>query len=334
MIWAGAKGKGMTMKVTTEKEAWELLTKLLQGHEQNDIEFENWPVLNIKIRGDEYSSSLNSRQMAALVGLEHVFGRAYSVVAHGAYDMRRLKADEEEDLQFTTSVKEGSSILETDLTPLVKAFSTAVAAHPQLALVSALVLGLAMVSRPIILKYYETRAKQLDFEDKKLLITATKQGNRDDSEKIKLLDKAIDAVTGAYPQFAQVVPDAREAFWRLASASVDAETLTIEGIDFSQSELELLSNRRARRPGNTKEVREVCKINYVRTSGAGFIVGVEGKNIALGAKFKKPHLTETKIKKLMNLMAAGTKIDAVLEIRVVDKANLSGRLISFKPVIE
>jgi len=30
-------------------------------------------------------------------------------------------------------------------------------------------------------------------------------------------------------------------------------------------------------------------------------------------------------------MASGQKIEAKLEVRVVDKANLSGRLISFKP---
>ena len=299
------------MKVTTDNDAWELLANLLEGDKRTEIDFENWPVLNIKLKGDEYSASLNSGQMAALVELEYVFGRAYSVVAHGAYDMRRLKVDEEEDLQFTTSVKEGSSILETDFTPLVKAFSGAVAANPQIALVSALVLGLALVSRPIIMKYYESRVKQLDIEDKGLLLKAMK-GSADDSAKVELLDKAVESITKAYPQFAQVLPDAREAFWRFASASVDADSLTIEGLSFSQNDLELLSSRRARRPGNIKEVREICKINYVRKSGAGFIVGLENKKIVLGAKFKKPHLTEPKIKRLMGLMAAGTKVDVVL----------------------
>jgi len=318
------------MIVTSDKQAWALLEAALEGNALDNTNFKAWPVLAIKLSGDDYESSLNSGQMAALVQLKNVFGRAYSVVAHGAYDMRRLKADEEDELQFKTKVKKGSSILETDFTPLVQAFANVVAANPQLALISALTLGLLLVSRPVILKHYENRAKQLDIEDKKLLLSAMKP-QPGDAEKLALLDRAVKKITDTFPQFAQVIPDARAAFWRFAASSVDADSLTIDGLTLSQDDLELLSTRRARRTGDKTHLNAACSIKYVRTSADHFIVGLEGKNVALGAKFMKPQLTVARIKRIFALMASGQKIEAKLEVRVVDKANLSGRLISFKP---
>lgn len=44
----------------------------------------------------------------------------------------------------------------------------------------------------------------------------------------------------------------------------------------------------------------------------------------------KPQLSDTKITKLFKHMANEEKIEVELEVRVVDKANLSGRLIKFK----
>jgi hypothetical protein len=318
------------MIVKSDEQAWELLQRALNGEDLGATRFSGWPRLDIKLSGDDYESSLNSGQMSALVDLKDVFGRAYSVVAHGAYDMRRLKADESDELQFRTKVKKGSSILETDFTPLVQAFANAVAANPSLALISALTLGLVLVSRPVILKHYENKAKQLDLADKNLLLAAIRPAPGD-AAKLTLLDSAIGRVTATYPQFAQVIPNAREAFWRFAASSVDADSMTVDGLTLTQDDLELLANRRARRVSDKRTLKEICTIKYVRKSGAHYIVGLEGKKITLGATFKKPQLSEARIKKLFGYMASEQKVDVELEVRVVDKANLSGRLISFKP---
>lgn len=99
-------------KVTCDNDAWALLEAWIKQEDLGEVEFDGWPVLGIKIRGDEYQASLNSGQMSALVDLKMVLGRTYSLVAHGAYDMRRLRSEEEEALQFTTKVRRGSSILD------------------------------------------------------------------------------------------------------------------------------------------------------------------------------------------------------------------------------
>lgn len=320
---------GGSVIIDSDEAAWQLLERLISGAPVRPPTFKVWPVLDIKLSGEDYESSLNSGQMSALVDLKDVFGRAYSVVAHGAYDMRRLKADEDEQLQFTTKVKKGSSILETDFTPLVKAFSSAVGSNPELSLIAAIVLGLTLVSRPVILKHYENRAKQLEIEDKKLLLASIKP-KQGDKEKLEILDQAVKKLTSVYPQFSQVVPDARSAFWRFAAASVDADSLTIDGLVLSQEDLELLANKRSRRIGDKQTIHETCTVKYVRKNGAHYMVGLQGKNISLSAKFMKPQLSDAKITKLFKHMANEETINAELEVRVVDKANLSGRLIKFK----
>lgn len=316
--------------IRSDADAWKLISTPPDEAEQLDVEFEGWPVLGIQLKGDDYQSSLNSGQMSALVELKMVMGRAYCVVAHGAYDMRRLRSEEEEQLQFTTKVKRGSSILDTDFTPLVKAFGSAISAYPGLSLVAAVLLGLALVAKPIILKYYEDRAKQLDSDERKRLLDLSLSA--DDKEKVRLFDEASKRVEKRYPQFTQVLPDARASFWRFASASVDADRMSIAGLEMSQDDLELLSERRGRRSSDLQEVTGKFKVVSVRKAGAGFKVGLESKALVIGALYRKPQLSDARIKRLMGYMATDTKVHAVLQVRTVDQAQLSGRLMKFTPL--
>ena len=316
--------------IGSDDDAWRLLARWLEGGDAPEVQFKDWPILSIKISGDDYQNSLNSGQMSALVDLKMALGRAYSVIAHGAYDMRRLRSEEEEQLQFTTNVKKGSSILDTDFTPLVQAFSSAITAYPGLAVVAASVLGLALVARPVILKYYDDRAKQLDSDERKRLLNLSL--GVEEKAKYALFERAVKKLEVNYPEFAQVLPDARESFWRFASASVDADRMSIAGLDMTQDDLEILSERRRRRPGDIREVDQVFKVVSVRKAGAGFKIGLESKNLSISALYRKPQLSDARIKRLMGCMAAETMVKARVEVRTVDQSQLSGRLISYTPL--
>lgn len=326
------KEKGLATTITCDEEAWALLKKWSEGRDLGEVRFQGWPVLSIRLRGDDYQSSLNSGQMAALVELRKVFGRAYSVVAHGAYDMRRLRAEEDEQLEFTTTVRKGSSILDTDFTPLVQGFAGAIAANPQTSIVAAAVIGLALVSRPVVVKYFDERSKRLEAEERaKLLGLAL---NAQETQRYSLFEQARARLVADQPQFAQVLPDARDAFWRFASASVDADTMDVAGLELSQQDLEILTERSARRAGNATEVDGRFSIKYVRKSGAGFTVGLESKKMTVTAAYRHPQLTQARVRRLMNAMAAGQDIQAKLEVRVVEQSTLSGRLVTFTVIKE
>jgi hypothetical protein len=110
--------------------------------------------------------------------------------------------------------------------------------------------------------------------------------------------------------------------------------MSIAGLDMTQDDLEILAAKRRRRPGDVKEVDSVFKVVSVRKAGVAFKVGLESKNLTISAIYRKPQLTDARIKRLMGCMATETRIKAKVEVRTVDQAQLSGQLTSFAPVSE
>jgi hypothetical protein len=320
----------VSVEIKTDEDAWGLLSAWIGGEPIGEVTFADWPVLSINLKGDDYQSSLNSGQMSALVELKMVMGRALSLISHGSYDMRRLLAEEEEQLRFTTKVKRGSSILDTDFTPIVQAFSSAVSAHPSFSVIAAAIIGLALVARPVIVKYYDHRAKELDVEERKRLIDLNLSVS--ESEKYKIFEAALSKAELSHPQFSQIIPNARESFWRFVSASVDADKMNIAGLELSQDDIEILAERRRRKAGDPKSVTEVFKITSVRKAGTAYRIGLESKKLTFSALYRKPQLSEIRIKRLMNCFLNGDLIKAEVEVRPIEKAQVVGRLISFAKV--
>lgn len=316
--------------IRSEEDAWELLDLWLTGEDIGEVEFDGWPKLTITLQGGDYKSSLNSGQMAALLEFKSTIGRTYSAISHGAYDMRRLREDEEEQLQFSTEVKKGSSIMETDLTPLVQALSSVVTAYPGSSLIAGVIIGLALVARPLVLKHYETRAKQLEIEERQRLLSFSLTPT--ENSRHKTFERVIGRLEKHHPQIAQAIPDARQAFWRLASASVNADYMTIAGIRFSQEELQVLSERRARRASDVKEVTRDFRIAGVKKVGSGYRIQLEAKDLVLSVSYKRPQFSDTGLKRLMSYMTSETRISATLEVKTIDKSQLTGRLLRFTPV--
>ncbi|QBG87061.1 hypothetical protein ACQR53_17045 [Xanthomonas oryzae] len=314
-------------EISSEQDAWELLSCWLQGQRVEDVVFNSWPVLQIHLKGEDYQSSLNSGQMASLVELKKVFGRGYSVIAHGSYDMRRLREEEDEALQFTTRVKKGSSILETDFTPLVKAFSQAITANPEISIISATLIGLALVARPVIIKFYENKARQLDIEERKGLLDLTL--DKQEKKHFQIFEKVFHKIQSSYPQFAQVMPDTRDAFWKFASSSANAETMNIAGLQLERDDLEILSGRRARQASVKERVKALFHIKSVTSNGDSFKVVLKSNEKLINAIYRRPEMTDARIRHLTTRMVEAKPIFATVDIKVVDKSSLEGRLISF-----
>lgn len=313
--------------IRNEDDAWEFMRRWLAGSVPARVAFEDWPVLRISLKGGGYSSSLNSRQMAALYDLRQTVGRTYSAIAHGAYDMRRLKVEEEEKIDFVTSVKKGSSITSTDLTPLVHALSSAMTAHPEASLAAAVLLGLALVAKPIILKHYETKAKEIDADERKSLLSLALTSR--EAEQYNTFEAASNKLQKIYPSMALIVPDAASAFWRLAAASSNAESMTISGIQFSREDLAVLSERRKARPIEKEVIDDEFDVIGITKINKVYRVQIRSAEAHVSAIFAKPELTERKIRQLMACMTGAQSIKATIEVRRVDKSQVSARLMNF-----
>jgi hypothetical protein len=316
--------------VKDDSQAFALLSQWLAGKKIPTAEFVGWPVLSIKVTGDDYDASINSGQMHALTDLRLTVGRAYSVLAHGAYDYRRLKDEEEEELEFKTKLRSGSSITETDFSPLVQAFSTAVHDHPTFSVVGAVLLGLSIVARPMIMKYFENRRASLDAKAQQNLfnfaLSATELKQQD------LYEKSLEKLAKTHPQIYRAVADVQGSYWRFASSSIDADKVEVAGITLEHDQIELLSERRQRRPRSVQEIQGIFTVAGVRKDSSRYQIALESTDLSISAVFRKPHLTDTKIRQLLKIFQAGGKIAATIELRSIDGAKPTGRLLRFKAV--
>lgn len=317
------------IRVSNEGQVWGLLHQWVEDENMPEVEFDGWPVLSIVVEGTSYSSSLNSNQMAALVAFKMTLGRAYAMLAHGAYDMRRLHVAEEEQIDFNTEVKKGSSILETDLTPLIKALAAVATSYPGSTLVVGLLLGLAFVARPVILKHYEARAQQLEANERDKLLNLALSNN--EQNQYLLYEKALEKAAKVHPQIRQALPDARHAFWKLATASANADRMNVSGLELTGANLEVLSERRATGETQTEEVSRSFRVaGLSKKSGReSYRIKLEGSGLVITATYHRPYMTDARVTQLMGCITNSRTITATLEVKTAGRAQLSARLVRF-----
>jgi hypothetical protein len=318
--------------VNSEDDAWELLDLWLQEKPIKRLEFGDWPKLNLKLNGAAYKSSLHSGQMEALVDFQMAMGRAYAAIAHGAYDKRRLRADEEEQLEFTTKFRGGSSILETDLSPLVNAMSQVVVSHPIESLIAVTAVALVLVSRSMVLKHYDTKAKQIEADERKKLVSLLEQTTNLDRKRWSIMDKVVERLAIQYPALEKMIPDLSHAYWRLASSSTDAETLEVEGVVLDSDHLTTLSERRTRRPTKKRIVTEVFAVEGITKIRNTYRVQMKSETYHFAASFAPPAASPLKVRQLLRCLAQSRSISAKVEIKEVEKSVVLGKLLSFKPI--
>lgn len=318
-------------KVTSDQDAWELIEMWLSGKPIPALEFSGWPTLRISIKGEDYRSSLKSGQMEALIGFKQSMGRAYAAIVHGAYDKRRLKKVEDERLEFTTTVREGSSITDTDLSPLVHAAAQVMLTHQIETLIATVVIGLALVARPLVLKHFENKAKQMEIEERRELVSLTSQITKLDRERAQMHEQAIKRLSQKFPSFEHLVPDLSTSFWHLANSTADADLVKIgEDVELTAHHLGILSERRRRRKSKDQIIEDTFEVSGIVKIEQNYRLQLRSETAFFSVLYRPPKMTEARIKRLMNCMTGSRTIDAKISIRSVEGAQVSGELESFK----
>lgn len=319
--------------VKSEKDAWNLLDAWLDDMPIGMVEFDGWPKLAINIKGQDYSSSLQSGQLEALIDFKMSMGRAYASIAHGAYDMRRLRKDEEEKLEFRTTVRKGSTLTETDLSPLVQALAQLITTHPIETVIGGVIVGLAFVAKPIIAKHFEDKAKRLETESRdKLVRDLVGTLSSAENERTTMFQAANIKIQKTYPQFAQMLPDASAAFWRLASASANADQMEVSGLTLNKTHLDILSERRTSRESVVENLTDDFLVTGIVKVQNVYRIQMHSKKVHISAQYRAPEKTDSRVKKLIMCMTSSQPIRAEVQIKTIDKSQVLGRLLTFQPI--
>lgn len=103
--------------ISNEDEAWANL-KLALANEISDtaiIEFDGWPVFNLKIQGTDFHGTIPTRIMPPILDMQKEIHRIYARAKYNSDNTNRLTAKDREMLELVVTVNEGCSEYLTEL---------------------------------------------------------------------------------------------------------------------------------------------------------------------------------------------------------------------------
>lgn len=106
--------------IDSDDAAFEWLERYLEGGmDADDVEFQGWPKLNIRLDGDKFQGTLTPSVMKGFVELQASIYRSYALSRYGVPNAGRLTKEEREDLEIQVSVDKGSTLLGIDFQELL-----------------------------------------------------------------------------------------------------------------------------------------------------------------------------------------------------------------------
>lgn len=178
-----------TIKITSEDEAFGLLSKLVEGfqfEESFDVEFESWPRFVIRIKGTDFDGTIPTRIMPTLLELQREIHRMYCKTSYGDENTRKLTKKDKEQLELMVRVDKGSSIYETLLNePVAKILQDALTRMTPEQLTAVLIVFGLSITSVVFWKVwinYRTKDRELDHSI---------QLSRLEKEKMELIQRAM-----------------------------------------------------------------------------------------------------------------------------------------------
>ncbi|EMO6897618.1 hypothetical protein QDZ16_000095 [Pluralibacter gergoviae] len=103
--------------IRNEDDAYALLERIVDKNinaEKLNIEFEGWPNLYVRLKGEQFESTITPTIMKAFIELQAGIHRAYATAAYGTPNAAKLTKSERQMLEIVVKVEPGSSIFTID----------------------------------------------------------------------------------------------------------------------------------------------------------------------------------------------------------------------------
>jgi hypothetical protein len=234
--------KSNIIKIENENDAWEIFRQALEGDFDDlsdiELEFSNWPQIDINLKGPKHKSSLTAKNMEGLVELQNTIYRTYALAAHNKLNANKLTGREKERLTITFRISKGSSEIEAELKKSLSIFAKDMASKmkPKHYIITILGLGLIWGS-PAVLNTYLQHQKDLFISEqqtiqKKLDIDDRKFASEQELRRMELLASAYEH----NPQLEQVQESVDAMHADLFKKFSDADKISILGTEHIKSE--------------------------------------------------------------------------------------------------
>lgn len=201
------------------------------------IAFDNWPVVNIKLEGVGYESTITSRLAEALVELQHAMNRTYARAAHGSANPNTLTSDEKQAIQFKAKVEKGSSIISVDLGAYAEKLSVALAGKMDGTDIVITVVGTAIVGGGLLA--YKSFLKSRS-EDKKVEASTQERIalSQEETRRLALMSQAM----SVQPRIAVAQQDFDDVRHGIVKGVGDASSISVQGFALSANEARTIAS--------------------------------------------------------------------------------------------
>jgi hypothetical protein len=260
------------LTISNENDAWNLLQQAVAGDFDDnlfDFKFDNWPVLRIKLRGDQFQSTMTTAVMESFIELQKTIYRGYAELKHGTANARHLTVEEKKALEIVVKVEQGSSDLTAMLSDAATSFGREAAKKMDAKHIVIVVLGTALIwgATACYNNYldHQVEQKQLDVQT---------FSSQEETKRMEILQKIV----AERPVLQVIQQDTANTYAKFLKNSTAADSVEIAGNVIKQETVVELAKTTHEHP---KEVRldGPCKIRKVDSSKLGkFIVYVEFLN--------------------------------------------------------
>lgn len=139
----------MNIVIRNESEAWDWLTKALEGEippeEPINLRFEGWPTVDLRFSGRDFDQSVPTRIMPPILNAQKEIHRLYCQLKYGENNLRKLKDEDREQLELIVKVEKGSSEYETNLSDVLTQTFQAAVSHMESAHILIAILGSSLI---------------------------------------------------------------------------------------------------------------------------------------------------------------------------------------------
>lgn len=224
----------MKLVIASEEDAWAALERATQGDgfdERIELEFRNWPIFQMDVKGRDWDSTVPTRIMSPLLDVQKDINRAYASIKYGDFNLRKLKDEERDELEVVVKVRKGSSIFDADLWKQFSSMAEAAVGRMNGDQIVITVLGIALaITAPVMYKaWLASRQKEREIESQLEL-------SRQETERLKVFSDAVKAL----PSLQTVRDDAQATHNRLLKTVKPGDSVAMKGVELRSDEVAVL----------------------------------------------------------------------------------------------
>lgn len=304
--------------IDSEETALNQLREALEGSYDSsviELDFQNWPVFEFRVKGDRYNSTMTASMMRSLLDIQTQLNNVYAEVVYGK-TARNLTADERASLEIVFKVEQGSSQLTGDLS----GFFTELGKNAMEKLSGTQVVGM-VVGVAAIFGAYSIGDAYLEnqLESKKLDITLETDKARHDITR-DLIKK--------FPSMGEMQKSIASAQLNLLRSVGDAESVELNSHHISKTSLTEI-NKRERKQKELVRKDASYKVTSLKNKADYYIV--ELQNIIGGKGFSvklfKGHLNMGEMDRILKAFSLDTAIPLNVVARISDGVITSGTIV-------